>query len=78
MSAVMTVFAHKDHVSGRWTATSEDIPGLVVEAATFDELDQSVQELAPLLLDMNGASDYVSPVVIQASTSFMLGTTPIQ
>ncbi len=33
-----------------WTATSEHVPGLVVEAASLDELAKEVQVLVPRLL----------------------------
>jgi hypothetical protein len=43
-----------DEAAGVWVATSEDVPGLVVEAATFDELDREVRALVPELLVLNG------------------------
>jgi predicted RNase H-like HicB family nuclease len=36
-----------------WWATSDDIPGLVTEAETFEDLDRNVRELAPTLLAAN-------------------------
>lgn len=36
-----------------WVATSEDIPGLVTEAPTFEALVQRVKAVAPELLQEN-------------------------
>jgi len=43
-----------DAEAGVWVATSDDVPGLVAEAATFEELDREVRALVPELLRMNG------------------------
>lgn len=43
-----------DDESRTWIATSEDIPGLCCEAATFEELAEAVIALAPDLLEANG------------------------
>jgi hypothetical protein len=37
-----------------WVATSDDVPGLVVEASTYDEVVSQVRVLAPELLELNG------------------------
>jgi hypothetical protein len=37
-----------------WVGTSEDVPGLCVEAATIEELLQTAGELIPELLILNG------------------------
>lgn len=39
-----------------FVATSDDIPGLVTEADTFEELVQHVAELTPVLLHANRAT----------------------
>ncbi len=36
-----------------WTATSEDVPGLVVEAETLDALVDEAKLLVPELLELN-------------------------
>ena len=72
MPVVLTVFAIRDESTGRWTATSEDIPGLVAEAATFEELELSVRELTPVLFELNGEDSPHIPVTIQASSSYMM------
>ena len=47
---VDTVF---DQESGFITATSSDVPGLVVEAESINEVMAQVRELAPQLLALN-------------------------
>ncbi len=42
-----------DHDAGVWTATSDDIPGLVLESGSFDALLERVRFAAPELLDLN-------------------------
>lgn len=37
-----------------WVGTSEDVPGLCVEAATLEELMNTAGELIPELLILNG------------------------
>lgn len=41
-----------------WVATSDDIPGLVTEAATLDDLFGRVLQVAPELLDDNGVPSH--------------------
>jgi hypothetical protein len=54
MATTLEVRAHWDEEAQVWWAESEDVPGLVTEAATFDELIQNVRELTPELLQLNG------------------------
>ena len=44
-----------------WAATSDDIPGLVLESGSFDALLERVRFAAPELLEMNSAE---RPVVL--------------
>ncbi len=44
-----------------WVATSEDIPGLVLESGSFDALLERVRFAAPELLELNSAE---SPAVL--------------
>jgi len=37
-----------------WIATSEDIPGLVLESGSFDALVERVRFAVPELLELNG------------------------
>lgn len=36
-----------------WVATSEDVPGLVLESGSFDALIERVQNAVPELLELN-------------------------
>lgn len=57
------VTAQWDEVAGVWVATSQDIPGLVTEAATLDDLLKRVVAVAPELLADNGVADASSGIV---------------
>jgi len=50
----LTVKAIWDQEVSVWVATSEDVPGLVTEAATTEELEQKLQVMIPELLKANG------------------------
>lgn len=43
-----------------WIATSEDVPGLVLESGSFDALVERVKQAVPELLKLNhdGTGDY--------------------
>ena len=45
-----------DHDAEVWVATSDDVLGLIVEAASFDEVVQEVRQLVPDLLQLNGGT----------------------
>lgn len=49
-----------DDEAAVWVATSEDIPGLVLESGSFDALVERVRMAAPELLALNKPN--VSPV----------------
>lgn len=53
MDRKFVVMAQWDGEAGVWVATSEDIPGLVTEAASLDELLRRVVAVAPELLEDN-------------------------
>ncbi len=44
-----------DEEAGVWVATSEDIPGLVLESGSFDALLERVRFAAPELIELNRA-----------------------
>lgn len=44
-----------DDEAAVWIATSEDIPGLVLESGSFDALVERVRFAVPELLRLNGA-----------------------
>lgn len=51
---VLHVNAVWDDEAKVWTATSEDVPGLVTEAATQEELLRKLRVMVPELLEING------------------------
>ena len=46
-----------------WIATSNDIPGLILESGSFDALLERVRFAVPGLLSLNGISD--SPLSLE-------------
>lgn len=50
------VYAHWDAEAGVWVATSTDIPGLVTEAATWDQLKHKLGVLGPELIELNNVA----------------------
>ncbi len=48
-----TVRADWDAEAKVWMATSEDVPGLTVEAETLDALVEEVKHVVPELLELN-------------------------
>ena len=61
------VHASWDEEAGVWVATSDDVPGLVTEAATTEELIQKLKVMIPELLDANGQTP-VRPVTFELLT----------
>lgn len=45
-----------DSEASVWVATSQDIPGLVLESGSFDALIERVRFAVPELLELNSAS----------------------
>jgi hypothetical protein len=65
----LVVEALWDDEASVWVATSEDIPGLVTEAATLDELRSKLADIVPELLAENAPSalrDWPLPIEIVA------------
>jgi hypothetical protein len=56
------VTARWDPEAQVWVAQSDDIVGLVVEAATLDALASTVASLAPDLIEAN--ADLIDPAII--------------
>ncbi len=54
MSQTITVDAHWVGDDGIWIATSADVPGLVVEGATWTTMIHEVRLVLPELLEMAG------------------------
>ncbi|MEJ2644596.1 MAG: DUF1902 domain-containing protein [Gammaproteobacteria bacterium] len=54
---VIQVHAVWDDAAGVWVATSDDVPGLVTEADTAEELEVKLRAMIPELLIENGLID---------------------
>ncbi len=44
---------HWDSEAAVWTATSDDVPGLVLESGSFDALVERVKAAVPELIHLN-------------------------
>ena len=53
MSDMLLIKAFWDEEAEVWVATSQDIPGLVAEASTQEELTSKLQNIIPELLELN-------------------------
>lgn len=70
MGHLIVVRATWDSEASVWTAESSDLPGLVTEAASLDELDAKLPGLIrDLLEDEAVAEEYEVPVEVIASFS---------
>ena len=49
-----------DDETNRWYTETDDVPGLILEAPSFDELVDKVRLAAPEMLELN--CDYTGPV----------------
>lgn len=47
----MKVFVRRDPEAGVFVGTSPDLPGLVVEAESWDEMVREVSDLVPMMLE---------------------------
>ncbi len=54
MSRDINIQALWDGEAGVWTATSHDVPGLVVEADTWSSMIEEVRLILPELLEVRG------------------------
>jgi len=54
MAKLHLVYADWDAEAGVWVATSQDVPGLITEAPTMEQLTQKLDVMVPELLDANG------------------------
>ena len=63
MRRVYNVQARWDSEGGVWVAESEDVPGLVAEAVSPNDLAKKLRVLIPELLELNGVHETgVEPV----------------
>ena len=53
LSAKLTVFLEWDQEAEVWIATSDDVPGLVLESPSCDALMKRVRQTVPELLELN-------------------------
>jgi hypothetical protein len=61
MDRDIMIAARWDAEAGVWIATSDDVPGLVVEAATWPAMIEEVRLVLPELLELGGGgSDRLS------------------
>src|SRR6266702_1344048 len=68
MGHLIVVRATWDAEASVWTAESSDLPGLVTEAMSLDELDAKLPGLIrDLLEDQDGGEGYEVPVEVIAS-----------
>ncbi|HEY2756677.1 MAG TPA: DUF1902 domain-containing protein [Pseudolabrys sp.] len=54
MSREISIQARWDSDAGVWTATSDDVPGLVVEADTWASMIDEVRLVLPELMEVSG------------------------
>lgn len=57
MPKILFIRAEWDDEAAVWVATSDDVPGLVTEAATLEVLSSKLETLVPELLEANGYPD---------------------
>jgi predicted RNase H-like HicB family nuclease len=57
MQKIYFVRAEWDDEAKVWVATSDDVPGLVTEAETMEELSKKLEVMIPELLTENGDLD---------------------
>jgi predicted RNase H-like HicB family nuclease len=60
----LVVVATWDDEAGMWVAESDDIPGLVTEAPTREELEAKVRVMIPELREANRTSPPLAEVVM--------------
>jgi Domain of unknown function (DUF1902) len=67
---IFKIQAFWDNEAEVWVATSEDVPGLVTEASSIENLTQKLREMIPELIVLNGviASDYVGSITFQLTS----------
>ncbi len=65
MNEPYCVQADWDADASFWVATSDDVPGLVTEAATIEALDTKLKRMVPELLETNGCMPGDGQVVIE-------------
>ena len=59
------VRAEWDDEAAVWVASSDDVPGLVTEAATLEALDTKLRSMVPELLEANGCMPADGQVTVE-------------
>lgn len=54
----LKIYAEWDEEAGVWVAHSDDIIGLVTEAATVEALEARLKEIIPDLIELNGIKGF--------------------
>jgi len=47
------IFLERDEKVGVWIATSDDVPGLVLESRSYEDIEQRAKCVVPKLLELN-------------------------
>ena len=68
MEKLSYVHAEWDDEALVWVASSDDVPGLVTEAATTEELIAKLKVMIPELMAMNGGQASIGPVPFELLT----------
>jgi len=66
MSREINIQARWDGEAKVWTATSRDVPGLVVEADTWSGMIEEVKLILPDLLELSGENNQNLSVTFKA------------
>lgn len=61
-----TIIFTWDNEAGVWIATSDDVPGLVLESGSFDALVERVRFAVPELLELNAPHARPSSLVFRS------------
>ena len=54
-----------------WVAESDDVPGLVTEAADMEQLIKKLKILIPELLELNKSNDYESTIPFSITSEYV-------
>jgi hypothetical protein len=66
MNRDITITARWDGEAAVWLATSDDVPGLVVEADTWTAMIEEVRLTLPELLELSGQTDKTLSLTFKA------------
>ena len=61
-SNIIVVRAAWDDEASVWVATSDDVPGLITEAATLEDLNAKLPDMIGELIELNGTG-YLLPEI---------------